>query len=93
MTPRMLLISVSLGIIILNIFTVRYRGKKAEALEKKLRVIAQKKEGGVTIEEISEVLQLPLYDAKILARKFVTQGKIGTKKRGDEELYVFRSQP
>jgi hypothetical protein len=38
MTPRMLLISVSLGIIILNIFTVRYRGKKAEALEKKLRV-------------------------------------------------------
>jgi DNA-directed RNA polymerase specialized sigma subunit len=90
-TPKQLLFYVALGILAFNILTVRYRRRNAERLERKLRDLAQKSGREITIQEISEELKVPVYDAKILLRKFISQGKMEVKKRGEAETYYFKS--
>jgi predicted ArsR family transcriptional regulator len=90
-TPRQLLFYVALGILALNIMTVRYRRRKSERFEKKIRELAQKSSKGITIKEISDELKVPVYDARILLRKFVSQGKMEVKKSNEVETYFFKS--
>jgi hypothetical protein len=91
MNSRLLLLVVSIGIIFLNLLTVKYRSRTAGKLEKKLRELAENKKRGLTLNEISAELNIPLYDAKILTRKFITQGKVKVKHLGGVEMFVFKS--
>jgi len=92
MTPTWLLLYVALGIVLFNILTVKFRERRFARLEKGLRALAEKKGDEITLQQISQELQIPLYDAKILARKFVSKGKMEPKKAGGkEEAYVFKT--
>lgn len=82
---------VFVGIIFLNLLTVKYRSRNTEKLEKKLRELAENKKSGLTIDEISAELKIPLYDAKILTRKFITQGKVKINNLEGVETFVFKS--
>jgi hypothetical protein len=90
MTPRLFLILVTLGIIAFNLITVKVRTRNASKLEIKLRILAKEKGTGVTLQDISQELKVPAYDAKILIRRFVTQGKMDVQRTEDNEFYVFR---
>ncbi len=86
----MLLFYISLWIIIFNILTLKYRERKASRFEDKLRTLA--KDGAeLSIQKISEELDIPLYDARILTRKFITRGKMEMRGAGELETYVFKS--
>jgi|GEM_PF-3811518 len=91
MSPRILLLLVSLGILIVNLLTVRFRERKAAGLENRLRIVAENSGESLTVEGISQVLEIPIYDAKILTRKFVSKGKMTVKKGEGNEIYVFKS--
>jgi hypothetical protein len=90
MMPRTLLFYISLWIIIFNILTVRFRNRKAVRFENRLRELSEIKGEEMTIQGISAELEIPLYDAKILARKFVSKGKMEIQP-GETETYVFKS--
>jgi len=91
MSPRFLLLLVSIAILIVNLLTVRFREQKAEKLENQLRIAAENGGETLTVEGISQVLEIPLYDAKILTRKFVSRGKMDVERNEGEEVYVFKS--
>lgn len=92
MTPRLLLVYVALGIIVFNLLTVRFRERNATRIEKSLRKIAERKGGEMTLQEISSELHMPLYDAKILMRKFTSKGKVEVRGSGEKEVYVLKDQ-
>ncbi|MFV2041051.1 MAG: hypothetical protein ACC644_03570 [Candidatus Hydrothermarchaeales archaeon] len=71
--------------------TVRFREQKAEKLENRLRIVAENGGEALTVEGISQVLEIPLYDAKILTRKFVSRGKMDVLQGEGGDEYVFRS--
>lgn len=94
MSPRILLILVSISIIILNILTIHFREKKAEKLETRLRLVAKRRGEPLTLEEISKDLDIHVYDARILTRKFMSSGKMTALKGEDEkepEQFIFKS--
>ncbi len=91
MSPRFMLLLVSIAILIVNLLTVRFREQKAEKLENQLRIAAENGGETLTVEGISQVLEIPLYDAKILTRKFVSRGKMDVERNEGEEVYVFKS--
>lgn len=91
MSPRFLLFLVSIAILIVNLLTVRFREQKAEKLENRLRIVAENGGEALTVEGISQVLEIPLYDAKILTRKFVSRGKMDVLQGEGGDEYVFRS--
>ncbi len=86
-----MLLLVSIAILIVNLLTVRFREQKAEKLENQLRIAAENGGETLTVEGISQVLEIPLYDAKILTRKFVSRGKMDVERNEGEEVYVFKS--
>lgn len=92
MTPRSVLIAVSIGIIIFNILTVKYRERHLSLLEKRLRVLSEEDGKALTIESVSRDLNMPVYDARILMRKFVSKGKVDVRAGADGEAYVFKSE-
>ncbi|GBE55908.1 MAG TPA: hypothetical protein ENH13_01815 [Euryarchaeota archaeon] len=91
MSPRVLLLLVSIGILIVNLFTVRFRERKAASFENRLRAVAENGGETLTVEGISQALEIPIYDAKILTRKFVSKGKMDVQGIEGEEVYVFKS--
>ncbi len=91
MSPRFMLLLVSIAILIVNLLTVRFREQKAEKLENQLRIAAENGGETLTVEGISQVLEIPLYDAKILTRKFVSRGKMDVERNEGEAVYVFKS--
>jgi hypothetical protein len=86
----MLLFYISLLIVLFNIITVKFRNQKAARFENRLRVFSEKMGREMTIQGISSELEIPIYDAKILARKFVSKGKMEIQP-GETETYVFKS--
>jgi len=90
MTPQQLLVLVSIIIILLNVLTVRYREGKLRRLEQRLRGVAERAGGELTLEEISQGLGIPIYDARILVRKFVSKGKMEMRRRDGRTAYVFK---
>ncbi len=91
MSPRILLLVVSIAILIVNLLTVRFRERKAENLENPLRIGAENGGDALTVEGISRALEIPLYDAKILTRKFLSKGKMDMQRIEGEEVYVFKT--
>ncbi len=91
MTPRMILVYISLLIVLFNLLTLKYRERKAARLEDKLRSLAKRDGFEMSIHNISAELEIPLYDARILTRKFVTRGKMEMRRVGEMETYVFKS--
>ncbi len=92
MTPRSVLIAVSIGVILFNLLTVRYRERHLSLLEKRLRVLTEGNDKALTIESVSRDLNIPVYDARILMRKFVSKGKVDVRAGVDGEAYVFKPE-
>ena len=91
MSPRILLLVVAIGILAVNLLTVRFRERKAAGFENRLRTVAENGGEALTVEGISRVLEIPIYDAKILTRKFVSKGKMDVERIEGDEVYVFKS--
>ncbi len=92
MSPRILLFLVALAIIFLNITAVKLREKKLKRFETELRKAAVRKEGGFTVQEVAKILDLHVYDAKILTKKLVSKGKMDVRVKDDVPTYSFKAR-
>lgn len=91
MTPRMLLLYVSITIILINFAIMRIREKKTIRLEKQLREKTQKNQT-LTPKDIAQTLNIQLYDAKILAKKLTSRGKMELTDKNGSKTYSFKAQ-
>ncbi len=91
MTPRELLLYTAVTIILLNVLIMRIREKKTTHLEKILREKTQQNQK-LTPQDIAQTLALHIYDAKILAKKLTSRGRMELTEKNGIKTYAFKSQ-
>jgi hypothetical protein len=91
MTPQLVLFYVATAVVIFNILTVKIREKNADSLEGKVIELITEKGGEIRAQDVSKIFKIPLYDAKILMRKYVSKGKMQVKRDGKDEVYFLKS--